>query len=194
MRVHGDKVLRRRENIGKLEHYRDAREILEEDFQFLCGYCGKNGKVMHEKFHIDHFVPKSLDESRKNDYYNLVLACPKCNLSKSDKWPTEDKDKPNDGIKGFVDPATEEYDKHLKRNEDGYIEGITPVGESICEMLHFDIRRTDLYWKIERMRESLDRMNLLFQQGKLTVEEKDFYIRMNILLSQYIDDAFEKGE
>lgn len=61
-------------------------------------------------------------------------------------------------------------------------------------MLHFDIRRTDLYWKIERMRESLDRMNLLFQQGKLTGEEKDFYIRMNILLSQYIDDAFEKGE
>lgn len=174
MRVHGDKILRRRENIGKLEHYRDAREILEEDFQFLCGYCGKNGKVMHEKFHIDHFVPKSLDESRKNDYYNLVLACSKCNLSKSDKWPTEDKDKPNDGIKGFVDPATEEYDKHLKRNEDGYIEGITPVGESICEMLHFDIRRTDLYWKIERMRESLDRMNLLFQQGKLTAEEKDF--------------------
>lgn len=61
-------------------------------------------------------------------------------------------------------------------------------------MLHFDIRRTDLYWKIERMRESLDKMNLLFQQGKLTTEEKDFYIRMNILLSQYIDDAFEKGE
>ena len=61
-------------------------------------------------------------------------------------------------------------------------------------MLHFDIRRTDLYWKIERMRESLDRMNLLFQQGKLTAEEKGFYIRMNILLSQYIDDAFEKGE
>ena len=28
----------------------------------------------------------------------------------------------------------------------------------------------------------------------LTAEEKDFYIRMNILLSQYIDDAFEKGE
>lgn len=44
MRVHGDKVLRRRENIGKLEHYRDAREILEEDFQFLCGYCGKKRK------------------------------------------------------------------------------------------------------------------------------------------------------
>lgn len=66
-----------------LEHYQEARGILEEDFYFLCGYCGKNGQVMHEKFHIDHFVPRSIDKERENDYYNLVLACPKCNLSKS---------------------------------------------------------------------------------------------------------------
>lgn len=50
MRVHGDKILRRRENIGKLEHYRDAREILEEDFQFLCGYCGKTEKSCMRNF------------------------------------------------------------------------------------------------------------------------------------------------
>lgn len=49
LRVHGDKKLHRREGVTELKHYQDARSILEEDFQFLCGYCGKDGKVMHEK-------------------------------------------------------------------------------------------------------------------------------------------------
>lgn len=90
MRVHGDKVIRRRKGASKLKHYQDGREQIEQDFYYLCGYCGKNGNVLHQKFHLDHFVPKSLDKSREKDYYNLVLACPRCNLSKSDKWPTGD--------------------------------------------------------------------------------------------------------
>lgn len=144
MRVHGEKKLHRREGINELKHYQDARSILEEDFHFLCGYCGKDGKVMREKFHIDHFVPKSLDKERENDYYNLVLACSKCNLSKSDKWPTRDKKHSYNEKEGFVDPASDEYDQHVQRNEDGYIVGITSVGESMCDMLHLNIRRTDI--------------------------------------------------
>lgn len=142
MRVHGEKKLYRREGIAELNHYQDARNLLEEDFQFLCGYCGKNGKVMREKFHIDHFVPKSLDKERENDYYNLVLACSKCNLSKSDKWPTGDKKRSHNEKEGFVDPASDEYDQHMQRNDDGFVVGITSVGKSICSMLHLDIRRT----------------------------------------------------
>ena len=194
MRVHGDKIIVRRENVTGLEHYQDAKEMLENDFYNLCGYCGKNGKVMHEKFHIDHFVPKSLDKNRENDYYNLVLACPKCNISKSNKWPTKDVKKPNDGKRGFVDPATEEFDQHLERNEDGYVVGLTPVGESMCEMLHLDLRRTDLYWKIEKLREIQKDLETLYLQNKLSGEAKDFYIRINMLLNSYIDEAFVYGE
>ena len=102
MRVHGDKVIRRREGIPKLKYYQDGREQLEQDFYCLCGYCGKDGSVLHQKFQLDHFVPKSLDKSREKDYYNLVLACQRCNLSKSDKWPTGDIALPHDGEKGFV--------------------------------------------------------------------------------------------
>lgn len=152
MRVHGDKVLCRRSGINNLKHYQDVKPILEEDFQFLCGYCGKDGKVMHEKFHIDHFVPKSLDKGRENDYYNLVLACPKCNLSKSDKWPTGDIMHSYNEKEGFVDPVSNEYDHHVFRNNEGFIEGATLVGKSMCKMLHLDIRRTDLYWKIGNLR------------------------------------------
>lgn len=167
---------------------------MEEDFQYLCGYCGKNGKVMHEKFHIDHFVPKSIDKERIDDYYNLVLACPKCNLSKSDKWPTGDNKSPHNEKEGFVDPASDEYDQHMQRNEDGFVVGITPVGKSMCSMLHLDIRRTDLYWKINVLRDKQSALEELYAEGKLTEQEKGFYIDMNMMLNQYIDEAFLKGE
>lgn len=193
MRVHGDKVLRRRDGVT-VNHYTDARSMLEEDFGFLCGYCGKNGKVMREKFHIDHFVPRSRDADRENDYYNLVLACPKCNQSKSDKWPTGDKHRSHDGQKGFVDPASAEYDQHMARNEDGLIIGLTPVGQNMCRMLHLDIRRTDLYWKIDRLRDILKEMEKLQERGVLTEQQKDVYIELNQLMNRYFDEAFILGE
>ena len=160
----------------------------------MCGYCGKNGNVLHQKFHLDHFVPKSLDKSREKDYYNLVLACPRCNLSKSDKWPTGDSMQPHNGERGFVDPASEEFDEHLERNDKGYVIGKTSVGKSMCNMLHLDIRRTDLYWNAAQLRIQLKELEELFQEGKLTERQKDIYIETNMIFNEYIDQAFVKGE
>ena len=76
LRVHGDKVLRRRDGVCKLKKYSDknTKDLLKEDFQNICGYCGKDSRVMHENFHIDHFVPVKVAPERKEDYYNLVLS------------------------------------------------------------------------------------------------------------------------
>lgn len=190
MRVHGDKVIRRRKGISELKHYQDGREQLEQDFYYMCGYCGKDGSVLHQKLHLDHFVPKSLDKNRENDYYNLVLACPRCNLSKSDKWPTGDVMRPHNGKEGFVDPADPEFDECLERNEKGYVVGKTSVGDSMCNMLHLDIRRTDLYWKAAQLNE----LEGLFREGRLTEQQKDIYIETNMIFNEYIDQAFIKGE
>jgi uncharacterized protein (TIGR02646 family) len=192
LRVHGDKTIARRANVDKLKDYKDAKEILVEDFGYMCGYCGKNARIMHERFHIDHFVPKKLAPDRRNDYYNLVLACPKCNLTKSDKWPTMDKDCPHDERVGFVDPATPEYDEHLERDKNGYIVGITELGEQICCNLNFNIRRTDLFWKIQKLYAIQDEMEKV--QEKLTEEELRYYLNINKLLKKYINDAFEMRE
>lgn len=194
MRVHGDKVIRRRKGVARLTHYPEAKPLLEQDFYFLCGYCGKDGKLMHERFHIDHFVPKSLDEDRVNDYYNLVLACPKCNRAKSDKWPTEDVKRSNNGTVGFVDPATEEFDEHLERNDQGYVVGKTLVGQDMCRMLHLDIRRTDIYWKIGQLRIMQQELEQMYREDRLSDDEKNFYIDINMLMREYIDKAFEQGE
>lgn len=194
MRVHGDKIIRRREGISKLKKYQDGREMLEQDFYYLCGYCGKDGKLFHQKFHLDHFIPKSLDKSRENDYYNLVLACPKCNLFKSDKWPTGDNTQSHNGKEGFVDPASPEFDEHLERNEQGCVVGKTPVGNSMCNMLRLDIRRTDLYWTAAQLKKQLTEWEKLYKTGQLTKLQEYMYIKTNIMFNEYMDQAFQQGE
>lgn len=193
MRVHGDKIIQRRTGVAQLDDYREAKLFLKEDFGEMCGYCGKNSDIMKERFHIDHFVPKSLVPEKVNDYDNLVLACPKCNLTKSNKWPTKNKDMANDGSVGFVDPATSEYDEHLIRDEQGFIRGITPLGKNICKSLNFDVRRTDLYWKIQRLYKVQSELEAL-EKDKLDKEELFFYMKSNVFLKRYIKEAFEKGE
>ena len=194
LRVHGDKIIRRRAYNGKLNDYREAKPFLLIDFMNMCGYCGKNTVTMNERFHIDHFVPQRIDSERKNDYGNLVLSCPKCNLVKSGKWPTENKEKPNDGIIGFVDPATEEYDFHLERDENGYVRGTTELGQNICRNLNFDVRRTDLYWKIQCLYDIENELEKMSEQSNLDEEELRYYMQCNIFLKKYIKEAFEKGE
>lgn len=194
MRVHGDKIIQRRAGMQGLAHYNDARLELAEDFGNMCGYCGKNDVIMMERFHIDHFVPKSLASERKDDYYNLVWSCPKCNLSKSNKWPTKDKRIPNNGKVGFVDPATEEYDEHLERDDKGFVKGITDLGEDMCRSLHLDVRRTDLYWKIQNLYRLQAELEELNDKNELEKEELQYYMKSNIFLKKYIKEAFEKGE
>lgn len=113
---------------------------------------------------------------------------------KSNKWPTKDKKIYHDGRIGFADPATEEFDRHIGRDEQGCIQGITDLGRHMCESLHFDIRRTDLYWKIQLLYQTQNRLEELFHDDMLDESEKDFYICSNIMLKEYIQDAFEKGE
>ena len=89
MRVHGDKVIKRRPQIKRKSNYHDYLPDLQEDFYHMCGYCGKTEDVTRNAFEIDHFVPQKYDESRKNDYNNLVYSCYVCNRKKASNWPSK---------------------------------------------------------------------------------------------------------
>lgn len=156
-RIHGIKTIKRRKYTIQKD-YTECKEILAEDFQQMCGYCGKNRKTLLKQFQIDHFAPKSKFPEKKNVYENLVLACPQCNRLKSDKWIGEKSEVSNDGEKGFVDPATEEYNQHLFREDSGKIMYKTEVGKYMYDLLKFNIRRTDLMWKIIKLSELKDEL------------------------------------
>jgi hypothetical protein len=47
-----------------------------------CYYCG----IDIIKFHIDHYIP--IKHGGRHTIKNLVISCPKCNLSKGSKMPS----------------------------------------------------------------------------------------------------------
>lgn len=62
------------------------REILRNEFEEnTCFYCGKK---LGKEAHVDHFIPWSFVKDDK--IWNFVLACPKCNIRKSNKLPNSD--------------------------------------------------------------------------------------------------------
>lgn len=140
-RVHGNIRISRKSDIEQMKPYGKYRESLRKDFGKLCGYCGKSELVTKNSFEIDHFIPQRLAPEKEDDYSNLVYSCYECNRKKSGKWPSEDKDIQFIGGKGFVDPATEEYDQNLRRDEEGNIVGITDAGKYMVEIgFEFDKR------------------------------------------------------
>ena len=176
-RIHRKKIIKRREyQITK--DYTECKEILAEDFQQLCGYCGKNRIILLKQFQIDHFAPQSKFPDKKNIYSNLVLCCPQCNRLKSNKWIGEDPQTCNNGIEGFVDPASEDFDKHLYREENGKISYSTDVGKYMYNTFKFNVRRTDLVWKIIKLNNLKEELKeKLIQQPDVEGSEKFFQIQ-----------------
>lgn len=193
MRVHGEKHISRRD-IHEEREYSKFMSILREDFSGLCGYCGKNSQYLPYNYEIDHFVPQVIAPEKANDYQNLVFACRRCNRIKGSKWPTKDKNLANDGHIGFVDPATDEYENHLSRNNEGRIVYDTDLGESIYKQLHFDLRRTEFFWEIEKLNQIEEKFEKLNEEDKLTKDELKFYMQLNQKLKQIQQMLIAQGE
>ena len=63
---------------SNLSYYRD---ILFDEFENVCFYCGK--KISKGHVEVDHFIPWSF--IKDDNLWNFVLACPECNNRKRDK-------------------------------------------------------------------------------------------------------------
>jgi uncharacterized protein (TIGR02646 family) len=183
MRVHGDKKVVRSTNVAYQSNYENYRPDLQKDFQYICGYCGKDEFITCKGFEIDHFVPDKVDSDRKTDYTNLVYSCFTCNRKKSKKWPTCDKLCPNNGEQGFVDPASDEFDNHLGRCDTGEIEPLTPVGRYMCnDAFKFNIRPMKEIWTAMELFRLKDKMYEM--KHKLTNEELIEYMEIDQQLTQ----------
>lgn len=164
MRVHGDKVIRRRTAIDKRTNYRKYLPELREDFQYICGYCGKPESITKNAFEIDHFVPRKYDKSRENDYTNLVYSCCVCNRKKSSKWPSED----------------------------GMIYGKTKKGQYMEEALEFSLRPLKEVWQCMQLMEK--KRLLREKMQTLSADEMQDYIKMDRLLDELEKNMFESRE
>ena len=128
---------------------------------------------------IEHFKPKSKYPDLENNYQNLILSCSTCNNKKRDDWPSGNVNLTisKDGSRGYVDPATPEYDQHLVRTEEGSIIGITEVGKYMVKRFNFDTRPIK---ECFRIKELTTLINFLRQKNNND-------LRLNELLLELVD-------
>ncbi|WP_300647932.1 HNH endonuclease [Paenalcaligenes sp.] len=73
--------------LGSKYNHPEIKEALKKETNSKCMYCeSKVGHVSYE--HIEHIRPKAKEKYPELtfDWDNLGLACPKCNMNKSDEF------------------------------------------------------------------------------------------------------------
>lgn len=83
--------------------HRDIRDSLMVETGKRCAYC--DGNMMAVTLgHIEHKLPRVARPDLVIDWFNLTLACPRCNLAKSDYY--------SPGLP-LLDPYIDDPDDHL---------------------------------------------------------------------------------
>jgi len=171
----------RRIIISALTRYEEYKPMLREDFHERCGYCGDHEFFRDTYYEVDHFVPKIIDPDRKNDYSNLVYSCRTCNNTKSKKWPTNDKNVPNNGKIGFIDPCDPSYGQQFKRLADGSIMALTPLGYWMWTNLALCNSSHRIKWMLEELRIELRKLE------SIDTEDVETLKKIRLLNSKYKD-------
>jgi hypothetical protein len=101
-----------------------------------CQYCLMHQSLQGATFHIEHVLPKS--KGGKTEIQNLALACPSCNLRKSDLVNAID---PLTGQTcSLFHPTHHRWADHFKL--EGYlVVGLTMVGRTTISTLDLNSQR-----------------------------------------------------
>jgi len=118
---------------------RNFQGEIAEDCKCRCVYCDSHESEMggRELMQLDHFRPytRSGFENLEDDPRNFHHACGRCNLLKSDKWPSSHPTEPHDGVVGFVDPFTDNRQLYFKVENDGALTALRPPANYIIRVL-----------------------------------------------------------
>lgn len=111
-----------------------------------CEYCRMHQSLQGATFHVEHVTPNSRGGSDDPD--NLALACPSCNLHKSDRVAAID---PESGSTvPLFNPRTARWQEHF-RWDDYCIVGLTPIGRATVAALDFNHPRRVLIRHAEEL-------------------------------------------
>lgn len=117
----------RRHAPGGYKDYGSYRDWLRDEFAFRCVYCLHREQWYPRSgtFHIDHFVPVSIDPEGKCEYANLLYACATCNEAKKD-------------IPGVPDPCKVAFHQCLRITPEGRVVALNDQGEKLRQVLLLD--------------------------------------------------------
>jgi hypothetical protein len=101
-----------------------------------CEYCLMHQALQGATFHVEHVTPRAKGGSTTLE--NLALACPSCNLHKSDNTTAKESQKAVSVA--LFNPRTQHWPKHFRFNV-YHIEGLTDVGRATVVALHLNDHR-----------------------------------------------------
>lgn len=114
----------------------DVVRFVEARAEHRCEYCRMHQSLQGATFHIEHIVPSSRGGSDAPD--NLALACPSCNLHKSDRIEVADPD--SNVTVPLFNPRKDRWVDHFRC--DSYrILGTTRIGRATVFALHLNQSR-----------------------------------------------------
>lgn len=162
--------------------YQLHKPTLQKNFKNKCGYCNDNDIWRNTFYEIDHFIPKEyLTEEEEKEYWNLIYSCRYCNNSKRAKWPTKDRELPNNGEQGFVNPYLKDYDLLFERDEEGRIIPQSDLAKWMHKNLHLGLKRHSLIWQLEKIDATLDVLEIEYPK----VESAQTRDKITTLLFQF---------
>jgi hypothetical protein len=128
----------------------DVAAVVRKRAASRCQYCLMHQSLQGATFHIEHIVPRA--KGGTNEFANLALACPSCNLHKSERITALD---PATGASvSLFHPNRDSWVEHFRFNET-WIEGLTAVGRATVAALDFNHPRR------QRIRVAERRLGLL---------------------------------
>jgi hypothetical protein len=103
--------------------------LVHERARYCCEYCQTCQSTIGQAMHVEHINPLG-----GNHPDNLCLACPSCNLSKSQATsavdPISGQDVP------LFNPRKQLWSEHFVWSESGLeVQGLTPAGRATAERL-----------------------------------------------------------
>jgi hypothetical protein len=111
-----------------------------------CEYCRMHQSLQGATFHIEHILPRSRGGSDDPD--NLALACPRCNLQKSDRIEVADPD--SNATVPLFNPRRDRWAEHFRW--DNYrLFGETAIGRATVFALDLNHSRRLLIREAEEL-------------------------------------------
>ena len=155
----------------EFKHFRTYAKYLQKDFHNRCCYCNMSDELLTVSYHVEHFIPRKAFEGVRDeldtDYNNLMWACPKCNLSKGNKYKGDLLNSDKIENKFFYNPVETDYNTIFYRNEFGGIASDDPKGKEMIRLLKLYRLVHNLAWLLERFE------NLTIQLSEKIKQEKN---------------------
>ncbi len=136
---------------------RTNKKYLAKDFKNRCAYCDDLDKIYggYRTYHVEHFAPKEKFPELEFTYDNLLYACPYCNGAKNDDWPSEYPHISVVGDRGYIDPCTSDYEKHLGRKGTGEIYYKTSLGRYMYNHLRLYLKRHSIIYMMDKLQSKI---------------------------------------